>query len=112
MKITSMILTALSLAVAQAQTTSMLSNGGVIKINTQKNVVILRDNLLITLIYDINTIKYMWNGYIENCESLISNIGHSKCLEKVLNDSRESRYKIKECMKSHKIRKREINSIK
>ena len=102
------ILTALLLAVNPTTSiNAVLSKGGVIKINSEKNVVILRDNLLITLIYDTNTIKYMWNQYIENCESLISNLGESKCLKKVLNDSKESRYNIKEFINLHKTSKRE-----
>merc|ERR1712121_507840 len=44
----------------------------------------------------------MWNNFIESCESLISNIGHNKCVEKVLSDSKESRFKIKEFLRLHK----------
>merc|ERR1712055_675908 len=54
------------------------------------------------MIYDMSAIEYMWNGYIESCESLISNLGHNKCVEKVLTDSRESRFKIKEFLRLHK----------
>merc|ERR1712055_1041367 len=59
------------------------------------------------MIYDMNAVEYTWNGYIESCESLISNIGHNKCVEKVLTDSRESRFKIKEFLRSHKTSIRE-----
>ena len=111
MKITlMMIVTVLSLSLAQAQT-SMLGKGGVIQINTDRNIVIVRDSLLVTFVYDMNAIEYMWNEYIENCESLISKIGHSKCVEKVLNDSRESRFKIKGFLRSHKSSKRERRQV-
>merc|ERR1712120_57278 len=54
------------------------------------------------MIYDMNDVELMWNNYIESCESLISSIGHNKCVEKVLTDSRESRFKIKEFLRLHK----------
>merc|ERR1711895_182432 len=54
------------------------------------------------MIYDMNDVELMWNNYIESCESLISSIGHTKCVEKVLSDSRDSRYKIKEFLGLHK----------
>ena len=50
----------------------------------------------------MNDAELLWNNYIESCESLVSSIGHNKCVEKVLSDSRESRFKIKEFLSLHK----------
>ena len=94
------------LAVAQEKTNSMVTNGGIIQVNSDTNVIVVRDSILVTMIYDMNDVELMWNNYIESCESLISSIGHNKCVEKVLTDSRESRFKIKEFLRLHK------NSVK
>ena len=90
------------LAMAQDKTSSMLTKGGIIQVNSNTNVIVVRDSVLVTMIYDMNDVELMWNNYIGSCESLISNIGHNKCVEKVLSDSRESRFKIKEFLRLHK----------
>ena len=96
----------LGLALAQD---NYLSKGGILKVNTEKQVIIQKDSVLVTMFYDMNEIELMWNKYIENGESLIASIGHNKCVEKVISDSRESRFKIKEFLNSHssKIKKRQ-----
>ena len=90
------------LALAQDKTNSMVTKGGIIQVNSDTNVIVVRDSILVTMIYDMNDVELMWNNYIESCESLISSIGHNKCVEKVLTDSRESRFKIKEFLRLHK----------
>merc|ERR1712239_36383 len=90
------------LAMAQDKTSSILTKGGIIRVNSTTNVIVVKDSVLVTMIYDMNDVELMWNNYIESCESLISNIGHNKCVEKVLSDSRESRFKIKEFLRLHK----------
>merc|ERR1711895_89297 len=80
----------------------MLTKGGIIQVNSDTNVIVVRESILVTMIYDVNDVELMWNNYIESCESLISSIGHTKCVEKVLSDSRESRFKIKEYLRLHK----------
>merc|ERR1712239_31450 len=90
------------LAMAQDKNTSMLTNAGILIVNSKTNVIVVKDSVLVTMIYDLNDVELMWNNYIESCESLISNIGHNKCVEKVLSDSRESRFKIKEFLRLYK----------
>ena len=100
------------LAMPQDKTSSMLTKGGIIQVNSNTNVIVVRDSVLVTMIYDMNDVELMWNNYIESCESLISNIGHNKCVEKVLSDSRESRFKIKDFLNKSKVRnKRQVLGI-
>merc|ERR1712236_203009 len=80
----------------------MLTKGGITIHNSNTNVIVVRDIVLVTMIYDMNDVELMWNDYIGSCESLISNIGHNKCVEKVLSDSKKSRFKIKEFLRLHK----------
>merc|ERR1712082_538943 len=92
----------LGLALAQENNMSMLTNAGILIINTKTNVIVVRDSVLVTMIYDMNDVELMWNNYIESVECLISNLGQNKCVEKVLSDSKESRFKIKEFLRLHK----------
>ena len=102
MKIPILMMMWWGLAMAQDVNKSMLTKGGIVQVNSDTNVIVVRDSVLVTMIYDMNEVELMWNSYIESCESLVSSIGHNKCVEKVLSDSRESRFKIKEFLSLHK----------
>ena len=99
---TSVLFLTIVWGLVQAQDKSLVTKGGIIQVNYNTNVIVMRDSILVTMIYDMIEVEYMWNDYIESCESLISSIGHNMCVEKVLTDSRESRFKIKEFLKLHK----------
>merc|ERR1712239_96951 len=76
------------LAMAQDKTSSMLTNAGILQVNSNTNVIVVRDSVLVTMIYDMNDVELMWNNYIESVESLISNLGQNK-------------FKIKEFLRLH-----------
>ena len=78
--------------------------GGVIQSNTDTQVIVNRDSVLITLLYDTQNIEYIWNEFIENGESLIGIIGNNLCVEKIIADSKVSRYKIKQFLREHENR--------
>ena len=69
----------------------MVNKGGIIQINTNSNVVVLTDSVLVSMLYNTNEVEYMWNNFIESGESVIASLGHNKCVEQILNDSRGSR---------------------
>ena len=79
-----------------------LKKGGVIQENTGQDVLVMRDSVLATLVYEISEAEYMWNPFIANIENLIANVGENNCIKQVLNDCRESRFKIREFVSSHK----------
>ena len=79
-----------------AQEKTVLSKGGIIIHNTDIEAIVVKDSILVTMVYNLNDLEYMWNVYIESGESLIAIIGKNSCINKVLSDSRESRFKIKQ----------------
>ena len=90
------------LGMVQAQDNSLGSIGGIIQINTNSNVVVLTDSVLISMLYNTNEVEYMWNNFIEKGESVSASLGHNNCVEQILNNSRASRFKIKEFLNARR----------
>ena len=81
---------------------NMVTVGGILKINLNKNVIIAKDSILITIIYDLSETELMWNEFIEKCENVIASLGNDRCLNKIVQDSQESRFLIKKFVSQHK----------
>ena len=76
--------------------------GGIIKYDRSSNIIINRDSLVVTIVYDLAQVKGMWNSYISESEALIQSIGTNKCLSKVLSDSITSRVLIRNFLAAHR----------
>jgi len=62
---------------------NMVTVGGILKINLNKNVIIAKDSILITIIYDLSETELMWNEFIEKFENVIASLGNDRCLNKI-----------------------------
>ena len=82
MKILTMLMVCYTLGVAQEK--AVLSKWGIIIHNTDTDVIVVKDSLLVTVVYNLNDLEYMWNDYIESGESLIASIGkNNNCVNKI-----------------------------
>ena len=81
---------------------SYLTDAGVVVIDTGKEVIIDRDSILVTVVYDLTEVETMWNSFITSAESLSSSVGKNDCVSKIIADSRVSRYKIKTFLQAHR----------
>ena len=69
---------------AMSQDKTRLTKGGIIQVNSNTNVIVVRDSVLVTMIYDMNDVELMWNNYIESCESLITYRSKHVCRQSVV----------------------------
>ena len=69
---------------------------GVIIHKTDTKVVVLKDSVLVTFIYDTDEIKFAYNEYIEYLENLTITLGEDdECLNDIIKECKMNRMKIK-----------------
>ena len=61
-------------------TNSSLNVGGIITVNTNSQVILEKDSMLITVVYETRALYKLWNDYISQAEELASSIGPSLCI--------------------------------
>ena len=96
------------------ETSSDIKKGGIIQTDYNKSIIINRNSILITVLYDIKHLNYVWNSQIEQGESLQGIIGKNHCIEKIIADMKISRFKIKEFLVEHEqknVQKRQIMGV-
>ena len=96
------------------QTSSEIKLGGILQTNYNSSIIINRGSVLVTVLYDLNNLNYVWNTHIEQGESLQGIIGRNICLEKIIADMKISRFKIKEFLLEHErklVVKRQIMGV-
>merc|ERR1712082_152411 len=67
---------------------------------SENNVVLLKDSVLIPLVYSLKDLRSMYNNFIEHLDSLSNSMGKNECLEVILAGSRQKRYFIREFIES------------
>ena len=65
----------------------ILTKHGIILHKTDIKVVVMKDSVLVTFIYDTDELKYIWNEFIEYAESLAASIGEdNECLNSIIRE--------------------------
>ena len=77
-----------------------LSEMGILMSKSDSNVILLKDSVLVTLIYDLGDVRSMWNEYISELESMSVVLNKNDCIENILVACRQSRFYIKEFLDS------------
>ena len=90
-----MALIAFTLSTITYKDTFLDKNGIVIE-RSDTNVILIKESIIVTLVYDVSTLKSIYNTFIEKLDSIHSNIGDNDCLTELLLGSRKKRFLIKE----------------
>ena len=90
-----MALIAFTLSTITYKDTFLDKNGIVIE-RSDANVILIKESIIVTLVYDVSTLKSIYNTFIEKLDSIHSNIGDNDCLTELLLGSRKKRFLIKE----------------
>ena len=54
-----------------------LNEKGILMSRSDNNIVLIKDSIIITLVYDVSSLKTMFNSYIENLDEISANIGEN-----------------------------------
>ena len=74
-----------------------LTKHGVILHKSDVKVVVLKDSVLVTFIYDTDEIRYSYNEFIEYLENLTVNLGEDdECLNDIIKESKLNRMHIRQ----------------
>ena len=86
-----------------ASTQSMITNkdtfldkNGIVTERSARNVILIKESIIVTLVYDVSPLKSMFNVYIEELDSISSNIGNNDCLMELLSGARKKRFLIRD----------------
>ena len=77
-----------------------LTEMGVLVSKSDPNVILLKDSVLITMIYDLGDVRSVYNEFISELESMSVILGKKECIENILIACRQSRFYIKEFVDS------------
>ena len=83
-----------------------LDRNGVVIQRSDSNIILIKESIIVTLIYDISNLKSVYNKFIEKVDSIQSSTGDIDCLTELLAQSREKRFLIKEFIKTLNISQR------
>ena len=92
-----------------------LNEKGILISRSEKNVVLIKDSIIVTLVYDISTLKTMFNSYIENLDEISANIGDNDCISELLLGARKKRFLIKDFIdnlnSSHRVKRQAFSTL-
>ena len=75
----------------------ILTKHGVILHKSNVKVVVLKDSILVTFIYDTDEIRYSYNEFIEYLENLTVNLGEdNECLNNIIKECKLNRMHIRQ----------------
>ena len=83
-----------------------IDKNGVVIQRSDLNIILIKESIIVTLIYDISNLKSIYNNFIEKVDSIQSSTGDIDCLTELLAQSREKRFLIKEFIETLNISQR------
>ena len=82
------------------QNQESLNEIGVLVSKFEPNVVLIKDSILVTMIYKLSDLRFIFNNFIENLDTMTVSMEKNDCLEEILASSRQKRFFIKKFLDS------------
>ena len=94
---------------------TVLNENGIVIARSENNVVLIKESIIVTLVYDVSTLKSMFNTYIENLDTISANIGDNDCITELLVGARKKRFLIKDFIdnlnSSHRVKRQAFSTV-
>ena len=92
-----------------------LNEKGILISRSDNNIVLIKDSVIVTLVYDVSSLRTMFNSYIEKLDGISANIGENECITELLLGARKKRFLVKDFLdnlnSSHREKRQAFSTI-
>ena len=92
-----------------------LNEKGILISRSDKNIVLIKDSVIVTLVSDVSSLRTMFNSYIEKLDEISANIGENECIIELLLGARKKRFLVKDFLdnlnSSHREKRQAFSTI-